>query len=272
MTSSPTTLVGAPWEILRTTNLTPAHPHTIDIYGKSGGLVGYMAQIALIDQYGVGIIVLTAGPVDSMNTLYRTITGTIMPAIEQETRDQSTKYTGKWTSTKTNTTQPNTSPTTLLNITLDNGPGLKLSSLTHKNTSILASIQTIFEAAYTSTGFGILSPDFRIYPTELEAPISRPEAISLLSQAGLPSDQDVDLVRQDWRVNIDIVPMDGSAMSDLPGQQSLNAFCASWQLVDWMRYGGEALDRIVFVVEKNSGMVVGAEVPVLREGLLIKFF
>ncbi|KAF7585910.1 hypothetical protein BBP40_009873 [Aspergillus hancockii] len=272
MTSSPTTLVGKPWEILRTTNLTPPYPHTIDIYGKSGGLLGYMAQISLIDQYGVGIIVLTAGPVDSMNILYRAITGIIAPAIEQETRDQSTKYTGKWTSVKANTTQPNTSPATLLNITLDNGPGLKLSTLTHKNISVLASIQTIFKAAYTSMGFGILSPDLRIYPTELEVPVSRSEADTLLSWAGLPGGPDVSLVRQDWRVNLDIVPMDGGAMSDLPGQRSLDAFCASWQVVDWMRYGGEALDRIVFVVEKKSGVVVGAEVPSLREGMLVKFF
>ncbi|KAE8152462.1 beta-lactamase/transpeptidase-like protein [Aspergillus avenaceus] len=270
-TSSLNTLVGTPWEIQRTTNLTPDHPHTIDIYGKSGGLMGYMAQISVIDQYGIGFVVLTAGPPDSMNILYRAVTGSLLPAIESETQHQSTKYAGTWRSANVT-----------LTTTLDSGPGLKLTALTsssntntntntttstnstNTNNNILASLQTIFKTAYTSTGFGILAPDLRIYPTELETPVPEPEARALLSQ----NKSTVDLVRQDWRINLDIVPLDGAAMSDLPGQQVLKGYCASWQLVDWMRYGGVPLDRVVFVIERVSGRVVGVEVPGLRGGLL----
>jgi actin-related protein 6 len=88
-TSSLNTLVGRPWEILRTTDLLPAkHAHTVDVYAKSGGAMGYMAQIAVIDQYGVGLAVLTAGPVDAMDILYRAVLGTFVPAIDEEARSQ----------------------------------------------------------------------------------------------------------------------------------------------------------------------------------------
>ncbi|OJJ39817.1 hypothetical protein ASPWEDRAFT_25613 [Aspergillus wentii DTO 134E9] len=263
MTSSPTTLVGKPWEILRTTNLVPAHPHTIDIYGKSGGAMGYMSQISIIDQYGVGFIVLTAGPADSMDILNQALIGTFIPAIEEETRSQSQRYTGTWS---TENTASNSSPI-ILTIAQDNGSGLILTNLTRNESSILDAIQKIWLYQYTATGFGILNSQFRIYPTGISNPVPSNESSILLSQAGVSDTENTELVRQDWRINLDIVPIDGRAMSDLPGQGSLRVYCASWQSVDWMYYGGEALDRIVFVVEK-SGRVIGVEIPGLRSGLL----
>ena len=264
MTSSPTTLVGSPWEILRTTHLTPHNPHTIDIYGKSGGALGYTAQPSLIDQYGVGAVILTAGPVGALDILHHTVLGTFLPAIEAETRAQSTKYTGTWSSPSTST------PNTTLTLTLDTNPGLHLTALTHSNTSIKDAIAQIYQTQYTPLGFGLLAPDLRLYPTGIETPVSPAEARSL----GHPSRR---LVRQDWRLHLDIVPLDGAAVSDLPGLGAewwdLDAYCAGWQMGDWMQYGGEALDRVVFVVDAGDGgdrgEVVGVEVPGLRGGLLV---
>ncbi|KAA8643602.1 hypothetical protein EYZ11_006952 [Aspergillus tanneri] len=284
MTSSPNNLVGKPWEILRTTHLTPDHPHTIDIYGKSGGAAGYVSQIGVIDQYGVGVVVTTAGPVDSMNILYQSVLGTFMPAIETETRRQARQYTGEWKAQSLppihSHSQTHSQSQKKLNIrddgihltlTQDSHAGIKITNLTRNGTSILQAIETVFLSTYTSVGFGILGTEFRLYPTELEYAVPKEETRALLAQMGQTSSRTNDdgqsLVRQEWRVNLDIIPLDGAAMSQLPGQGSLDAYCASWQVVDWMRYGGEALDRVVFVLDENQ-TVLGVEVPVLRGGLL----
>ena len=87
-TSSPYSLVGRPWEIFRTANLTPEHPHTIDIYGKNGGANGYISQMVVVDQYGVGIVVLNAGSYSSASILYEAMLSTFLPAVEEEARAQ----------------------------------------------------------------------------------------------------------------------------------------------------------------------------------------
>ncbi|GAB1211585.1 hypothetical protein ATERTT37_000708 [Aspergillus terreus] len=274
MTSSPFTLVGMPWEIQRTTHLIPADyvPHTVDLYTKSGGAMGYTSQVALVDQYGVGIIVLTAGPAGAADILYHSVAGTFIAALEEEARAQAKKYTGTWaTGSSANGSQTQTQ----LHITMDHGPGLKLATFTRGNASILEGIQSVWETAYESMGFGVLTRDLRMYPAGVERdvhPSERGEILQTL-RGRAQLDERVDgeeeeLVRQDWRVNMDIVPVDGRAMSDLPGQNGWSAFCASWQVVDWMQYGGYAVDRIVFVLGKKTGRVLGVEVPVLRGEML----
>ncbi|KAL2798300.1 beta-lactamase/transpeptidase-like protein [Aspergillus keveii] len=284
-TSSLSTLVGRPWEILRTTDLLPAkHAHTVDIYAKSGGAMGYMAQIAVIDQYGVGLAVLTAGPVDAMNILYRAVLGTFVPAIDEEARSQARRLAGTWTSKPGNRTHG--TERIKLTLDLDDGTGFKLASFTLGNASMIEAIQTIWAAEYLALGFGILPDEFRVYPTDSETPIPVLEAQALLAEAhhhqhhnstrSCDDDDendekgDIQLVRQEWRINLDIVPLGGSLMSDLPGQNSATQYCGSWQTVDWMTYGGISLDKIVFVVDKRSGDVLGVEVPALRGGLLTR--
>lgn len=138
----PTHLVGKPWEILRTTHLTPAHPHTIDIYGKSGGAAGYVSQIGVIDQYGVGVVVMSAGPGDKVSILYPAVLGTLMPAVEEAARAQARKYTGEWSTTSTRGLNSSASiqdqaddnvKSDSIHLTLvqDTRGGLKLTSLTH---------------------------------------------------------------------------------------------------------------------------------------------
>lgn len=283
-TSSLNTLVGRPWEILRTSDvLFPKHAHTVDIYGKSGGAIGYMAQIAAIDQYGIGVAVLTAGPVDSLDILYRAVLGTFLPAIEEEARSQARRLTGTWTSSPslTNTTSSdNASSTERLKLTLDidDGTGLKLASFTRGNSSIINAIKTIWAAEFLPVGIGILPDELRLYPTGLETPIPPSEASALIARHRRRhhtrdyknSTGGAQLVRQEWRINFDIIPLGGSLMSELPGQKIATQYCGSWQTVDWMTYGGIGLDKFVFIVDKKSGDVIGVEAPALRSGLLTR--
>jgi hypothetical protein len=81
--------VGLPWEIYRTANLTPKYPHTIDLYTKGGAAIGYAAEIGLVDQYGFGWVILTAGAkgVEAQLPLREAILATLLPVIEDVARE-----------------------------------------------------------------------------------------------------------------------------------------------------------------------------------------
>ncbi|KAI9716957.1 MAG: hypothetical protein M1828_007471 [Chrysothrix sp. TS-e1954] len=81
---------GMPWEIYRTTDLTPSGA-PVEIYTKAGGLAGYSLEILLIPDYDVGVTILTAGDPSAMPWLRRTVTEKLVPALEdiaaEQTRD-----------------------------------------------------------------------------------------------------------------------------------------------------------------------------------------
>lgn len=249
MTSSVFNTIGRPWEIQRADDLVPENPHTVDIYAKSGGAMGYVSQLSLVDQYGVGFVVLTAGPqeVPVESILNDAVISSLIPAIDKEARQQAQKYTGNFTSAQT---QAADDAPVKLSLSADNGgTGLKINSLTRNGSDILSGIEKLWDTMIPQTG--ILNPDFRIYPTGIE------------NSTG-------DVVQEDWRISFDIVPPDNAAASDLPGQGSLSSkLCSSWQTSSWLYYGGEALDRIVFSVDRKAGKVVGVDIPVLRSGVLV---
>ena len=79
---------------------------------------------------------------------------------------------------------------------------------------------------------------------------------------------DGNFVLENWRIDFDTIPFDNSAIPDLPGQGKLSNVCASWQTEAWIYYGGEALDRIVFKVDRDAKKVIGVDIPFLWTGLL----
>ena len=258
MTSSISNLVGRPWEIQRVDNLVPDNPHTIDIYAKSGGAQGYVSQLSVVDQYGVGFIVLTAGPREdaTVSILNDALIASLMPAIDEEAHKQAHKYTGNFSvqpfSTGSNTSKKQNS-TVRVGISIDRATGLKLDYLTRNGSDVLAGIQKLWSYMIPQTG--ILNSDFRLYPTGIESSVEGEEDVFL----------------EDWRISFDIVPSDNAAMSDLPGQGTLSSkVCSSWQMAAWLYYGGEALDRITFKVSRTTQEVLGVDIPFLRSGSLHK--
>lgn len=255
-TSSVRNLVGRPWEIQRTENLVPENPHTVDIYAKSGGASGYIAQLSVVDQYGVGFVILTAGPRGDATAwiLNDAVISSLIPAVDKETREQARKYTGKFSApSNSSRATPDNGSSVALSLSIDNGTGVKIDSLTRNGTDILTGIQKLWGEMIPQTG--ILNDDFRIYPTDIVHDVKGEENIVL----------------EDWRINFDIVPSDNAVMSDLPGQGKLSShICASWQTAAWLYYGGESLDRIVFKVDRRAGRVIGVDVPFLRSGILAK--
>lgn len=273
MTGSPSTLVGTPWEIQRTTDLTPEHPHTIDLYFKSGGAYGYISRIVAVDQYGIGFVLLTAGPPEVSTILNDVVVGSLLPAIEKETRDQAQEFVGNFTTDNPSSSEEakkqKDAPITVA-LSMDDGPGLILDSITRNGTSIIDGLVGIWDQMLPM--IGQLKPNFRIYPAELELPVHADDK-DVYSNLGYDQNSSTNpprLIRQDWRINLDIVLPGEDSDSALPGKGSLKGFCSNFQTIDWLVYGGEALDRIVFVLEEESRKVVGVEIPALRSGRLAK--
>ena len=45
-----------------------------------------------------------------------------------------------------------------------------------------------------------------------------------------------------------------------------------WQTADWLYYGGEAVDRLVFVKDAATGEVLSVDVPFLRAKLTSGYY
>ncbi|KAG6365958.1 hypothetical protein INS49_000134 [Diaporthe citri] len=98
--SSSHSSVGAPWEIFTPDagTLTPDHPHTVHIYAKNGAAYGYNAQVALVDDYGVAVVVLTAGEPQAYRFVYDATLSSIVRAVDEAARVEADErgYTGSF--------------------------------------------------------------------------------------------------------------------------------------------------------------------------------
>ncbi|KAK0111461.1 hypothetical protein ONS95_001817 [Cadophora gregata] len=237
------TLISIPWEIYRAQTLTSTHPHTIDVYTKSGAAVAYAAILGVIEQYGLGFIILTAGGkgVEVQNALEGALMRVLMPVVEDVTRLEAYAYTGNYTNTSDDVEAS-------LQITIDDGPGLRLTELTRNGSDIFDAFHTIWDAQ--PVGLGNLTGEYRLYPTDVSKELTVDGKV---------------LVEEDWRMNWDTTV--AKPESELPQWEELEEFCTSWQTSDAIVYGGESADRFIFVREKTGGAVVEIRVPSLRLNL-----
>lgn len=119
-TSSISTLVGAPWEIYRTNNVTK-DGRMIEFYTKAGDLFSYHSVIALIPDYDLVMVALVGGPEVSGATTYQIIgdaSTALLPVIEQAGKAKAhIQYAGTYTDPSTNSS---------LTLSLDDGPGFRV--------------------------------------------------------------------------------------------------------------------------------------------------
>lgn len=250
-TTNPNTLVGLPWEILRTANLTPKYPHTIDLYTKGGAAVGYAAQIGIVDQYGLGFIVLTAGAkgVEAQVPLFESMAAVFVQAVEEESRAQAAKnYIGTYSEDRLRSLNRhqmraarNGGGESSITIKIDDGPGLVLANLTRNGMDMLEGIRTLWDAQMVSQG--TLSNVFRMFPTDVSKEVEY-------------------TVEEDWRINYD--PAFEGAQAELPNQSTMRDMCISWQTGGALFYGGEPVDRFVFVKSLKDRSIVEVRWPAGR--------
>jgi hypothetical protein len=244
-TSSLNTLVGRPWEIFRAQNLTPKNPHTIDVFTKAGTAIGYQSILAVIEQYGLGIVILTAGAqgAEAQQPLFEFVVGEVAQAVEELARVEAGVYVGKYATHDGDVAGG-------MEIGIDDGPGLVLKGLKRNGSDMIEGIRTLFgEIGVGGLKVGNLSREMRIYPTDVWREV------------------EVGRVEEDWRLQFDI--LENSWTSGLPGWRERESMCMSWFTGDALFYGGEPVDRFVFVKEGGGGRVVGARVLSLRLNLTL---
>ncbi|KAL9566220.1 hypothetical protein ACKAV7_009579 [Fusarium commune] len=234
------TLTGMPWEILRLSNLTPDHPHAVTVYGKSGGAQNYRSQLSLIGDYGLAIIILTAGPMKAAPILTNAMLSTFSAAADEVSREQSKRFEQRYMSD-----QDHSVP---IEAALEQDEDSMVLASLHRNTDILSSLAYIW--GLTLGDFlPEVGPKIRVFPSQLR------ESARL---DGKP------VVKEVWHLWPDL---NSGFETDLPRNEIEEMNCVGWSIQDWVHYGGEPLDRVLLYVGDDGG-VRGFEVPFLRSGIL----
>jgi hypothetical protein len=234
-------MTGMPWEILRSSKLTPDHPHTVTIYGKSGGAQNYRSQLDFVDEYGFAVVLLTAGPMKAAPILRDAMLATFVAAADAVSREQAEKYEQKFRHKGGKGQVPAEASLK------QDKDSMVLASLRRNNTDILAGLAKIWTFSLGDF-LPTVGPKIRVFPSGLR------ETTTL---DGKPVTKEV------WHLWPDI----GSDFkTDLPGNMIEDMNCVGWTIQDWVHYGGEPLDRVVVYVGED-GDVEGFEVPFLRSGV-----
>lgn len=225
--------------------------HSVTIHAKDGAAYGYHARIALLDEYGVGIVLLTAGDQDALVDVYDAALSMLVPAIDAAAREQGRReYAGTFAGRSTEETGG-----VLVNATTEvDGVSLRLTRLYRNGMDILAGLQQLWPVTLLEFLPSLeMTGAYRLYPADIER------------RKVLPDGREV--VEEDWRVWWE---MELKSETDMPGAGLSASDCLTWTLADWMHYGSEPVDRLVFVKDAETGAVLGLDAPFLRTGTMEK--
>lgn len=155
-TSSMGHAVGMPWEIFRPTVL-PLDTRPVDLYTKSGNFPGYAAQLVIIPEYEISIVLLAAGEnsyeaVDYLLDLVST--AAILEAEAAAKAGAQATYAGTF-----NAESGNISDAQMV-LVIDDGPGVKISNWTNLGADMLQTFAGVMFELETND-----SLDARLYPT-----------------------------------------------------------------------------------------------------------
>lgn len=210
-----------------------------------GVAYGYRARISLLDTYGIGLTILTAGDQSAMPLLLDATLSTLVPAIDAAARAQaSSTYSGSFS--KGNDTA---------SIAMD-GSSLRLTGLKRGDKDILFALQEMWKyslGALVPAEMANTTGVYRLFPGEIYR-----DSVW----------EGRKVVEEDWRFEWDFEEARGAAESEMPGRGASAAECKGWKVVDWLYYGGQSVDRVVFVRDGETGELVGFEVPFLRTGVM----
>ena len=257
-TGSLYSLVGVPWEIFRANDLTPEHPHTVDIYAKGGGAYGYQSQMSVLDEYGAGIVLLIAGSPLAMQPVYDAVLATLVPALDDIAREQVVErgYTGTFVDGAFSPCANESAAAVEFNVTVvQDVDSLVVKGIERDGKDILASLHEIW--GVTIGGFLAFRPlKARIFPVQI-----RNEGTLTM-----PDGTEKRVVREEWRLEWEF---EANGNTELPGAGLSNSNCLAWTVTDWLYYGSEPVDRLVFVLDAETQVVLGLEIPYLRSGVLM---
>ncbi|KAF5683278.1 beta-lactamase 3 [Fusarium circinatum] len=234
-------LTGMPWEILRLSNLTPYHPRSVTVYGKSGGAQNYRSQLSFVDDYGLTIIILTAGPMKAAPILTNAMLSTFIDVADEVSREQAKRYEQRYMSDHQDDVPIEAA------LAQDND-SMILASLHRNGTDVVSSLRDIWGLTLGDFLPGV-GPKIRMFPSQLR------------ENATLDGET---VVKEVWHLWPDL---NSGFETDLPGNWIEDMNCVGRSIQDWVHYGGEPLDRVLLYAGED-GHVKGFEVPFLRSGIL----
>ncbi|KUI55067.1 Beta-lactamase-like protein 2 [Cytospora mali] len=207
--------MGAPWEILRSTNLT-TDGRLIELYTKGGDDGSYHSKLCLIPDYDLVVTIMTAGPEADFTfsfTLLSRLLSILLPAIEQAGKEEAIlSVVGTYTDDSTSSG---------IALSVDDGPGLAISNWTVRGLDVMDLYAKI-------SGISSVPVIPRLYPTNLQGG----------GQAA-------------WRAVFDTGSAEQNAEFDSmfawPGQS-----CQTWANMDRFAYGFNGIDEFLFAMEEQA--------------------
>ncbi|CEL11205.1 hypothetical protein ASPCAL14308 [Aspergillus calidoustus] len=216
--------VGAPFEIFSLT-----HPRMISLYTKAGDFGRYSAMMGLSPDHDVGFTILAAGEGTTLTvmTLADLISKFLIPALDEAAkREAHDCFAGTYSSTATNSS---------LEVTTDDGPGLRILKWTNNGKDILDALSLI------QLGPPGQGTELRLFPTGL---------------------------KHGGRVSFRSVRPSGFGTG--PSCGLLTRACRSWMLVNGSVYGALGVDEFVFETGED-GRAITASPRAMRVSLAREF-
>ncbi|KAL6691395.1 beta-lactamase/transpeptidase-like protein [Trichoderma pleuroticola] len=159
--------VGAPWEILRSDQIT-ADGRIVDLYTKSGDLGLYHALLGLVPDYDISIVIFAAGAEVSSDTtaeIFSAVVEELIPAIDEAGRAEAVTFPAALVGTYTDKT---TNSSLILSINSDNT--LTIKKFAVRSFDVLHH-SSLYSLDALSIAEGSLPEDMyvdaRLYPTNL---------------------------------------------------------------------------------------------------------
>ncbi|KAI1499928.1 beta-lactamase/transpeptidase-like protein [Biscogniauxia marginata] len=218
-TSSTGLLLGGPWEILRSDNVTKDR-RLVEFYTKSGNINVYNNVLCLIPDYDLVITILTGGAESSSNLVESILTQVVqalLPTIEDAGKAEAeTNFGGNYTDAATNSS---------ITLSTDDAPGFAVSNWVIRGVDIIENYSSF---ATLSSAPPDLSVSLRLYPTNLAAG----------TQAAWRAVFDIDTPEQ---------LAEKEASTFWPGSS-----CHTWANMDRLVYGFRSMDEFIFDVGEGG--------------------
>lgn len=232
--------VGAPWEILRSNNLT-ADKRLIDVYTKSGDLGLYHALIGVVPDYDLAITVLTGGLEVTLEShartaIFSTVMESLLPSIDEAAREETVQrgIVGTFSDRSTNSS---------IQLRMDDGPGILIDSFIVRGFDVLSNIPkySLGSLESHSPGSDTVHVEGRLYPSDITG---------RLGQEWKQNETSTEIV---WRAAFDTLTEEQRAMQNRK-LFNIDGSCESWFSLDRSAYNYLSLAEFVFRVD-GSGRV-----------------
>jgi hypothetical protein len=227
--------VGAPWEILRSNEIT-ADGRIVDLYTKSGDLGLYHAFLGLIPDYDLVVSVFTAGAEvtsDMTSEIFSTIVGELVPAVEKagraEANASSSGLVGTYTDEATNSS---------IILSIDSGPGLVIKKLIVRSFDVLHHPDLYSLDALSADEDSLPNGVYvngRMYPTNLVS-----QNNNGTKRTAWRAVYDTTTAKEESAEDAKLVFKDGS--------------CQSWVELDRAAYNFSSVGDFTFIYGQNGGV------------------